>query len=345
MPDPRESLPDQITVRGVRGIPDLRPGDDLAGIVLEYAGDLTDGDVVVVTSKAVSKVEGRLVSVPLDAAGRDNARRRAVDDETRSVVAQRGPTKIVRTSHGLTMAAAGVDASNVPDGEIALLPVDPDASAARLRAGIRERAGVDVAVVVTDTAGRVWRDGLTDLAIGSAGIPALRDLRGGPDTHGHALQVTAMAQIDEIAAASELVRGKLARVPVAVLSGLPWVEDGSVAHDLVRPLETDMFSLGTRDVVPASTSAPETTEDRVLDRLLDAAVARSADGEVRIDVTANPLVLVHVPGGGVALGVAVGRLLVALRAEGLAGRWGSTERSDTVEVRVGPARPYLGRPA
>ncbi|HSV66121.1 MAG TPA: coenzyme F420-0:L-glutamate ligase [Mycobacteriales bacterium] len=251
-----------IEVHPVRGLPELRPGDDLASAVAAATPWLRDGDIVVVTSKVVSKVEGRLVPAPADPAGREAVRQAAIDAETVAEVARRGSTRIVRTRHGLVLAAAGVDASNVATDEIALLPADPDASAARLRAGLRAALGVSVAVVVSDTLGRAWRVGQVDVAIGVAGMRAVRDYAGEKDSFGTPLRVTAIAEADEVAAAADLVKGKLAGVPVAVLRGLSTVDDGSTAAELVRPPADDLFALGTaearalgrREAVPARRS-------------------------------------------------------------------------------------------
>jgi len=248
-----------LTVRGITGIGEIGPDTDLVALVAAAVPDLTDGDVVVLTSKAVSKAEGRLV------AGTD--RESAVTAESVRVVARRGPLRIVETRHGLVTAAAGVDASNVPLGWIALLPVDPDASARRLRAGLLARAGVNVAVLVTDTGGRTWRDGVVDVAIGLAGLDPTDDLRGRVDDYGNALSATVVAVADEIAAASELVRPKLGGVPLAVVGGLgarvlPVGWDGPGATALVRSRTGDLFPFGSRDVlfarrtVRAFTDAP-----------------------------------------------------------------------------------------
>ena len=177
----------------VGGLPDFRPGDDLAAAIAEAAGWLRDGDVVVVTSKAVSKVEGRLIAVPADAQGKERAWQSAVEVESVRTVATHGRTKITQTRHGFVLAASGVDASNVRPDELALLPEDPDGSAERLRARLTELLGVVVAVVVSDTMGRPWRNGLTDVAVGVAGMAALRDHRGTTDTHGNDLVLTEMA--------------------------------------------------------------------------------------------------------------------------------------------------------
>ncbi|MDQ3403347.1 MAG: coenzyme F420-0:L-glutamate ligase, partial [Actinomycetota bacterium] len=169
---------DRVEILPVPGLPEFRPGDDLTGAIADAAGWLRSGDVVVVTSKVVSKVEGRLVPVPTDPEARDEARRALVVQESVRVIARRVRTLITVNRHGLVQAAAGVDASNVATDEIALLPLDPDASAAALRAGLRERLGVEVAVIITDTMGRAWRMGQTDAAIGSSGLTVLHSYAG-----------------------------------------------------------------------------------------------------------------------------------------------------------------------
>ena len=239
----------RVEILPVPGLPDLRPGDDLAALVAAAAPWLAAGDVVVVTSKVVSKVEGRLLPAPADPAGREAARQAAVEAETVRVVATRGRTRIVETRHGLVLAAAGVDASNVRPGELALLPVDPDASARRLRAGLRAALGVDVAVLVSDTMGRPWRHGVVDVAIGAAGIRAVDDLRGATDPYGALLEMTEVAVADEVAAAAELAKGKLGGVPVAVVRGLSPVDDERGARPLLRPSTEDLFRLGTAEAV------------------------------------------------------------------------------------------------
>src|SRR6059058_1246389 len=168
-----------FSVHGIDGMPEVQEGDDVAALIAEAAPDLQDGDIVVVTSKVVSKAEGRMMQLD---------RQKAIDSETVRLVATRGDTRIVETRHGFVLAAAGVDASNVPAGSVALLPEDPDRSAGRIRAGLRRRLGVTVAVIVTDTFGRPWRNGLTDVAIGAAGISAVVDHRGQVDAHGHPLE-------------------------------------------------------------------------------------------------------------------------------------------------------------
>jgi coenzyme F420-0:L-glutamate ligase/coenzyme F420-1:gamma-L-glutamate ligase len=241
--------PERLEILPVPGIPELRPGDDLAGLIAKNAPWLRNGDILVVTSKAVSKVEGRLVSVPTDPEGREAARQQAVTDESVRLVATRAQTRIVQTRHGFVIAAAGVDASNVRGDEIALLPTDSDASAARLRAGLADALGIDVAVVVSDTAGRAWRVGVTDHAIGVAGMAALVSLRGETDPMGNVLIVTEVAVADEAAAAADLVKGKLTGIPVAVVRGLSTVDDGRGVRPLVRGGEDDMFSLGTAEAL------------------------------------------------------------------------------------------------
>ena len=230
------------------GMPEVRAGDDLAELVLvalHGGADLADGDIVSVTSKVVSKAEGRT---------RVGDREEAIEEETLRVVARRGATRIVRHRLGLTMAAAGVDASNVAVGSIILLPLDPDRSARLLRGEVHRRTGLNVGVIVTDTSGRAWREGQTDLAIGAAGIVVAEDFAGRTDSHGNPLAVTLPAVADELAGAAELVQGKLAGRPVAVLRGradlvLPPGEDGPGASSLVRPDGGDMFGWGAREAV------------------------------------------------------------------------------------------------
>ncbi len=238
-----------VEILPVPGLPEFRPGDDLAAAIAAAAPWLRYRDVVVVTSKVVSKCEGRLVPAPPDAEERDALRRKLVDDEAVRVLARKGRTLITENRLGLIQAAAGVDGSNVGRDELALLPVDPDASAAALRGGLRERLGVDVAVVVTDTMGRAWRNGQIDAAVGSAGLAVLRGYAGAVDRHGNELLVTEVAIADEVAAAADLVKGKLTGTPVAVVRGLNVADDGTTARDLLRPGEEDLFWLGTAEAV------------------------------------------------------------------------------------------------
>ncbi len=263
-------MPDRLEVLAVAGLPEIRPGDDLTALLTKAAPWLGDGDVVVVTSKVVSKAEGRLVSTPVEPTAREAARLAAVEAETARVVAIRGRTRIVATHHGLVLASAGVDESNVRTDEIALLPVDPDASARRLRDGLLISLGVDVAVVVSDTMGRPWRAGQVDVAIGVAGLTSLADYRGRSDTFGNQLAVTEMAVADEVAAAADLVKGKLDGVPVAVVRGLAPVDDPAGAAPLLRTAADDLFRLGTSEAmlaaVPARRSVRAFATQRQVDR-------------------------------------------------------------------------------
>ena len=240
-----------LDVVGIAGIGEVVAGDDLATVIVDAvatdaAGPLRDGDILVVTSKIVSKSEGRAVP----AAERETA----IRDAAVHTLARRGPTRIVRTRIGLVLAAAGVDNSNVEPGEVLLLPVDPDASAARLRAAIRERTGVSVGVVVSDTLGRAWRMGQTDVAIGAAGVRVVEDYAGRRDTYGNDLQVTAVALADELASAADLVKTKLAGRPVALVRGLAHLvgDEEGTARELARPAAQDMFSHGAQEAVLAA---------------------------------------------------------------------------------------------
>ncbi|MFC4049387.1 coenzyme F420-0:L-glutamate ligase [Actinomadura syzygii] len=247
-------------VFGIPGLPEVAEGDDIAALI--PADAVRDGDLLVVTSKIVSKAEGRVLVA--------DDREKAIDAETVRVVARRvharGETRIVETRQGLVLAAAGVDASNTRPGTVLLLPEDPDASARRIRAGVRERLGADVAVILSDTLGRPWRNGLTDAAIGVAGLDPLSDLRGMDDRHGNRLEQTITAVADEIAAAAELVKGKLDGVPIAVvrgLSALVTADDGPGARLLVRPPDEDMFRYGPSEVLQARRTIREFTADPV----------------------------------------------------------------------------------
>ncbi|MCP3768968.1 MULTISPECIES: coenzyme F420-0:L-glutamate ligase [unclassified Streptomyces] len=233
-------------VWAVAGLPEVRRGDDLAKLIAAAEPGLADGDVLLVTSKIVSKAEGRVVEA--------SDREAAIDAETVRVVARRGPLRIVENRQGLVMAAAGVDASNTPAGTVLLLPEDPDASARAIREGLRDALGVTVGVLVTDTFGRPWRTGLTDVAIGAAGVHVLDDLRGGTDAYGNPLSATVVATADELAAAGDLVKGKAAGLPVAVVRGLSALvaadgEHGEGARAMVRDSRDDMFRLGTSEAV------------------------------------------------------------------------------------------------
>jgi coenzyme F420-0:L-glutamate ligase / coenzyme F420-1:gamma-L-glutamate ligase len=237
----------RLEILPVDGLPEFRPCDDLTGAVAEAARWLRSGDIVVVTSKIVSKVEGRLVRVPSDPEERDRARRKLVFDESVRILARRARTLITENHLGIVQAASGVDASNVAGDELALLPADPDASALALRNGLRERLGVEVAVVVTDTMGRAWRVGQTDVAIGASGLRVLHPYAGQVDRQGNELAVTEIAVADEVAAAADLVKGKLGAVPVAVVRGLSVDFGQSRAADLIRPVDEDLFRLGTEE--------------------------------------------------------------------------------------------------
>jgi coenzyme F420-0:L-glutamate ligase/coenzyme F420-1:gamma-L-glutamate ligase len=229
----------QLTIIAVEGIGEVHAGDDLAGMIAEVA-DLLDGDVLVVTQKIVSKAEGMLEAVdPDDPASHTEI----VERESVRVLRRRGDLVISETKHGFVCANAGVDLSNVQQGYAALLPEDSDRSARRIRDGLKARADVDVAVIISDTFGRTWRRGLTDVAIGCAGIGAILDLRGSNDAYGRTMQVTEVAVVDEIASAAELVMGKATGVPVAIVRGIPkeWLRRSDVRTEIVRPPEEDLF--------------------------------------------------------------------------------------------------------
>ena len=235
----------RLSIFGIDGLPEVRPGDDLAGMIADAAarGDdtaLADGDVVVVTQKIVSKAEDRLV--PIDPAD-PLSHKPLVEQESVRILRRRGELIISETSHGFVCANAGIDLSNVEQGWAALLPVDSDRSARRIRDGLRHRAGVEVAVIVSDTFGRTWRRGVTDVAIGCAGIAGVVDLRGTPDALGREMQVTEVAVVDEVAAAAELVMGKTTGIPVAVVRGVDptWLRDGNVHDEVVRRPAEDLF--------------------------------------------------------------------------------------------------------
>jgi coenzyme F420-0:L-glutamate ligase/coenzyme F420-1:gamma-L-glutamate ligase len=234
-------MTNELRVVPVPGLPEVRPGDDLAGMVAaacEAAIGLRDGDVVVVTQKVVSKAEGRLVDIDPE-----TGHRPIVEAESVRILRRRGDLIIAETEHGFVCANAGVDLSNVEAGQAALLPEDPDRSARRIRDALTHRFGVEVAVIVSDTFGRPWRRGVTDVAIGVAGLRPVIDLRGTADALGRELQVTEVAVADELAAAAELVMGKSTGIAVAVLRGVDpaWLGDGSVVDDLVRRPDEDLF--------------------------------------------------------------------------------------------------------
>jgi coenzyme F420-0:L-glutamate ligase / coenzyme F420-1:gamma-L-glutamate ligase len=240
-----------FSVFPVEGIPELHGGDDLAAMILERV-DLEANDVVVVAQKAVSKVEGRVVrlddlepsdrAIDIGAEGNEDPRRiEAILREAKRVVRLRPPLVICETKHGFICASAGVDASNTGElGTLVLLPLDPDGSAVQLREQILERAGVDVGVVITDSFGRPWRQGTTDVAIGAAGIVVLQDLMGRHDPDGYELKATVIAVADEVAGAAQLASGKLGRVPVTIVRGLDLRGEGR-ATDIPVPPEMDLF--------------------------------------------------------------------------------------------------------
>lgn len=265
----------ELLVVGLSGIGEVAVGDDLVSTILaalEAGGDgpLRDGDILVVTSKVVSKSEGRAVPA--------SEREAAIRAAAVHTLARRGPTRIVRTRLGLVLAAAGVDNSNVEPGEVLLLPVDPDASAAALRAGLHARTGASVGVVVSDTLGRAWRMGQTDVAIGAAGVRVVEDYAGRRDTYGNDLHVTAVALADELAAAADLVKTKLAGRPVALVRGLAHLvgDDEGTARDLARPPAQDMFSHGAQEAVLAAVLGAVGQADRY-EALLDLAPPERAD--------------------------------------------------------------------
>ncbi len=246
-----------ITLFTLAGLPEITAGADLAALIADVAEDLRDGDVLVITSKIVSKAEGRVAEMSRD---------EAIEAETVRVVARRGPTTIAQTRHGFVLAAAGVDESNTAPGTVVLLPADPDESARRLRKSLQDRTGRRLGVIVTDTMGRPWRNGQTDTAIGAAGVVVARDHRGAADAFGNILEVTVAAVADEIAAAADLVKGKALQLPVAVVRGLDALvtdEDGPGARVLVRPADEDMFRYGSADVLHARRTIRDFTDQPV----------------------------------------------------------------------------------
>ncbi|MFC4853513.1 coenzyme F420-0:L-glutamate ligase [Actinophytocola glycyrrhizae] len=341
----------RVEILPVEGLPEFRPGDDLSGAIANAARWLRSGDIVVVTSKVVSKVEGRLVRVPADPDERDRVRRRLVFDESVRIIARKERTLITENHLGIVQAASGIDASNVATDELALLPADPDASARALRLGLRERLGVEVAVVITDTMGRAWRVGQTDAAIGASGMAVLHGYRGQIDRQGNELAVTEIAVADEVAAAADLVKGKLGALPVAVVRGLAIGSETATARDLVRPVEEDLFRLGTEEAIaqgrreavllagPVRAFTGEPVPDDVLRDAVAAALTTTPtttpteEGPVRFahvteqrkrlpaELAVDATEIVLVSGAAFDAGAAVRSLVVALAAAGLGAFW------------------------
>jgi coenzyme F420-0:L-glutamate ligase / coenzyme F420-1:gamma-L-glutamate ligase len=257
-----------VTVIPVMGLPEITAGSDLAALIADAVDPgpgLRDGDILVVTSKVVSKAEGRVVAT---------SREKAIEAETARMVARRGPTTIAQTRHGFVLAAAGVDESNTAPGTVVLLPEDPDESARRLRRALQARTGLTVGVIITDTMGRPWRNGQTDNCVGAAGVMTVLDYRGQADTFGNVLEVTVAAVADEIAAAADLVKGKSLRIPVALVRGradLVTEHDGRGVRELIRPADEDMFRFGSADVPLARRTIRAFTREPV-----DAAAVRRA---------------------------------------------------------------------
>ncbi len=324
-----------IEIIPVAGLPEFRPGDDLAAALATAAPWLRDHDVLVVTSKVLSKCEGRIVAAPTDPEERDALRRKLIDAEAVRVLARKGRTLITENAIGLVQAAAGVDGSNVDAAELALLPVDPDASAARLRDRIGELLGITVGVIVTDTMGRAWRNGQTDVAIGAAGLAVLHGYAGAHDQHGNELVVTEIAVADEIAAAADLVKGKLTAIPAAVVRGLSLHDNGSDAHTLVRSGEDDLFWLGTEEAMALGRSQAQLMRRsvrRFSTEPVDPELIAAAVGEALTAPAPHhtrPVRFVWVRDGAVRL-----RLLDRMRDQWRSDLSGDGRPADSVERRV-----------
>jgi coenzyme F420-0:L-glutamate ligase / coenzyme F420-1:gamma-L-glutamate ligase len=241
------SMDSGISLIPLTGIGEIEQGADLASMVAEALGPrhaggptLQPGDVVVVTQKVVSKAEGQIVPIDLDD---PTAKATLVEQESVRILRRRGDLIISETKHGFICANAGIDLSNVAEGTAALLPEDSDRSARRIRAGLKQLCGVDVGVIISDTFGRTWRRGVTDVAIGCAGVAAVIDLRGTLDANGRELVATELCVGDELASAAELVMGKDRGVPAAIVRGVPgaWLRPASVRREVIRPPEEDLF--------------------------------------------------------------------------------------------------------
>lgn len=329
----------RVEILPVADLPEFRPGDDLAAAIAAAAPWLADGDVVVITSKVVSKCEGRLVAAPTDPEQRDALRRSLIDTEAVRVLARKGRTLITENRNGLIQAAAGVDGSNVGADELALLPLDPDASAAALRAELITRLGVTVAVLITDTMGRAWRTGQIDVAIGAAGLSVLSGYAGTADRHGNELLVTEIAVADEAAAAADLVKGKLTHLPVAVVRGLErrltTVETDSTAHDLVRAGSDDLFWLGTAEAIELGRSQAQLlrrsvrsfTDTPVPAELIEQSVAESLTAPAPHHTRPVRFVWLQTPGTRA-------RLLDAMAAKWRADLAGDGKPAEVIDARV-----------
>ncbi len=311
-----------LHVTAIEGLPEIVPGHDLASEIVAAHRDLQAGDIVVISSKVVAKAEGRVVT------GR--SRNEVIDSETVRVVAERGDLKIVETRHGLVLAAAGVDASNIRPDSLVLLPLEPDDSARSLRAALHETVDGPVAVVVTDTAGRAWRLGQTDIAIGVAGLMPLLDLRGSHDTYGNALTATMPAVADEIAAACELVMGKAAGTPVAVVRGLGHLVqsvDGPGASALVRTRDDDLFPIGSFDVVRSRRTVRAFSDRPVPRAVIESAVTDALTAPAPHHTTPWRFVVVSDGTRDAFLDAMADQWRADLRADGV--------EADVIEERVG----------
>jgi coenzyme F420-0:L-glutamate ligase/coenzyme F420-1:gamma-L-glutamate ligase len=312
-----------IELIGIDGVGEVAAGTDLADLILTHASP-QDGDVVVITSKVVSKALGLATSRP---------RPDVIAAETDRVVARRGDTIIVRTHHGLTIAAAGVDESNIASGAVLPLPPDPDGVARDIRAAIRERADVQVAVVVSDTAGRAWRFGQTDIAIGCAGLAPFDSFAGRDDAYGNPLVVTSPAVADQVAGAAELATGKLGQRPISIVRGLDrrllLDDDGPGAAALIRDEPDDLFGLGAREAVLAALPGQpvrgfsDLTEEEAAELDL---VTLASPGDLMVEITANGYVIRAAPDQLVDAGMLKQRILALAVAHSLV---------RTVDVAVG----------